>query len=107
MIAYKELHMNDRFEPEESPYRTAKILANDNGVLELRLSILDRRPGEIDFNEDTGERIYKKFDVPVDEEESDEKLIQTPRLQDVKMADTPENKMADTPANKSRSKKAE
>jgi len=37
----------------------------------------------------------------------DDKAIDTPRLQDVKMADAPENKMADTPANKSRSKKAD
>lgn len=37
----------------------------------------------------------------------EDKPIDTPRLQDVKMADTPENKMAEAPANKSRSKKAE
>lgn len=37
----------------------------------------------------------------------EDKAIDTPRLQDVKMADTPENKMADAPSNKSRSKKAD
>lgn len=41
------------------------------------------------------------------EPEDSDKAIETPRLQDVKMTEAPENKMADAPANKSRAKKAE
>lgn len=37
----------------------------------------------------------------------EEKAIETPRLQDVKMEGAAENKMAEAPANKSRQKKAD
>ncbi|KAJ9664669.1 hypothetical protein H2198_000015 [Neophaeococcomyces mojaviensis] len=76
VIAYKELQMNARFEPEQSSYRTARIVTNDNGQLQLKLSAKDRRHTEAQYDE-TGQRVYNKFDMPdEDDEEPDDGLRQ-------------------------------
>lgn len=56
-----------------------------------------------DFTKGEADELAKAGLVEVVED----KAIEAPRLQDVKMADAPENKMAEAPANKSRSKKVE
>lgn len=59
--------------------------------------------GEYQFTKGDAEDLAKAGLVEIVED----KAIDTPRLQDVKMADAPENKMAEAHANKSRSKKAD
>lgn len=54
-----------------------------------------------DFTKGEADELAKAGLVEVVEE----KPIGTPRLQDVKMEDAPENKMADAPRNKSTAKK--
>lgn len=59
--------------------------------------------GEYQFTKGDAEDLAKAGLVEIVEE----KAIETPRLQDVKMEDAPENKMAEAPSNKSRQKKGE
>lgn len=75
VIAYKELHMNERFEPAQSPYRVARIVTRKNQDLQVRLAPPYRVQNYIHVDEETGERVYSKFDVPdQDDEEPDDGL---------------------------------
>ncbi|KAK5087275.1 hypothetical protein LTR70_007013 [Exophiala xenobiotica] len=72
VVAYRQLHMNDRFEPEESPYRVARIIAKNGKELQLQLASKYRDPVDTQYDADTGERIYSKFDMPLSQGDHDE-----------------------------------
>lgn len=68
IIAYKELHIGPNFQPEESPYRTARVLSTDvTGIIRVVLSQKDRPL--VEYDEETGEKIYSKFEMPTENED--------------------------------------
>jgi hypothetical protein len=73
VIAFKQLILSEatNWQPQMSGYRTAVIIkAFETGQLELTLAKRDRE--ERQYDEETGERIWGKFDLPDDDEEDDE-----------------------------------
>lgn len=73
-VAFKCLEMSEatNWQPRISPYRTAVVVSlSENGELQLSLAMRDRKPGR-QYNEETGERIYGKFEMPADDDEMDE-----------------------------------
>lgn len=76
VVAFRQIHMSEetRWAPEVSEYLTAvidKIL--ENGHLEMTLAYRDRVQVEGKFDDETGERLYAKFEMP-GMEENDENL---------------------------------
>ena len=74
-IAFKQLIMSEttKWQPQISAYRTAIIIANpDNGELHLTLALRDRKLPEKYYDEETGNRIYGKFDMPIEEDDEDQ-----------------------------------
>lgn len=72
-IAFKCLEMSEatKWQPKISPYRTAIVIAiSNNGEFQLSLAMRDREPGKA-YDEETGERIYGKFEMPDDDEDMD------------------------------------
>lgn len=73
VIAFKQLILSEatNWQPQMSGYRTAVIIKLfENGELELTLAKRDRE--EKQYDEETGERIWGKFDLPDDDNEDDE-----------------------------------
>jgi hypothetical protein len=71
-IAFKQLIMSEatKWQPQISPYRTAIVIAKpESGVLHLTLALRDRELAKKYYDEETGDRIYGRFDMPVEEEE--------------------------------------
>jgi hypothetical protein len=74
-IAFKELTMSEetKWQPEISAYRTAVVNAIlDSGEFQLTLALRDRWHEEKVYDEETGERVYGKFDMPDQDEETEE-----------------------------------
>ncbi|KIN05719.1 hypothetical protein OIDMADRAFT_49234 [Oidiodendron maius Zn] len=74
-IAFKQLIMSEetKWQPQISPYRTAIVIANpDNGELHLTLALRDRRQPQKYYDEETGDRIYGRFDIPVEDDEEEQ-----------------------------------
>jgi len=72
-IAFKQLTFSaeTNWQPVMSPYQTAiVVMIAENGALDLRLAVRDR--AQKLYDEETGERIYGKYDMPVDDEEEDD-----------------------------------
>ena len=72
IIAFKQMEMSELTQwcPVISEYKTAKVEAVlENDVLEIRLAARDVVRKEKHYDPKTGERIYSKFELPVDEEE--------------------------------------
>ncbi|KAL8871420.1 MAG: hypothetical protein Q9174_002744, partial [Haloplaca sp. 1 TL-2023] len=67
IIAFKQLDMSaeTNWAPVRSDYRTALIddLLED-GTLSLRMALRDVKRPKIQYDEETGERIYDKFEMP-------------------------------------------
>ena len=75
IIAFKQMEMSEHTQwcPVISGYKTAKIEAVlENDILEVRLAARDVVRKEKHYDPKTGERIYSKFELPVDEEEEEE-----------------------------------
>jgi hypothetical protein len=74
VIAFKQLDMSKEtnWQPQISAYRTAKIDAVlEDGTLRLMLAESDRTPMPHFFDDQTGERTFDKFEMPIDEEDED------------------------------------
>ena len=69
VIAYKELHVGQNFQPEQSPYRVARILSVENNELRLKLAPQFREGANAEYDEETGERVYGKLEMPGDDDE--------------------------------------
>jgi len=72
VIAFRHLDMSKEtnWQPELSPYRTATIQeVLDDGTLKILLAERDRTPMQVVFDEYTGERVFDKFEMPIDEED--------------------------------------
>lgn len=77
VVAFKQLIMSEAtsWQPVISEYRTAVVnIVSDKNEIELTLAIRDREYPERYYNQETGERIYGKFDMPVEDEEEEEDL---------------------------------
>ena len=75
IIAFKQLEMSAKtnWQPQISDYRTAivdEIL--DDGTLSMTLAKRDQPLNDIQYDEQTGERLYSKFEMPDYHDESDE-----------------------------------
>ncbi|KAL8699016.1 MAG: hypothetical protein Q9201_006239 [Fulgogasparrea decipioides] len=67
IIAFKQLDMSaaTKWQPRVSDYRTALIdSVLDDGTLVLRMSLRDLPQEEKQYDEETGERLYSKFEMP-------------------------------------------
>ncbi|KAI4129733.1 MAG: hypothetical protein LQ338_002117 [Usnochroma carphineum] len=67
IIAFKQLDMSAQtnWQPKISDYRTARIEGLiDDGTLSLRMALRDRPSGPKQYDEETGERLYSKFEMP-------------------------------------------
>lgn len=74
VIAFKQLIMSEatQWQPQMSAYRTAVVIqAPTDGPYELQLAKRDREYKERYYDEETGQRVYGKFDIP-DEEDDEE-----------------------------------
>jgi hypothetical protein len=72
VIAFRHLDMSKQtnWQPELSPYRTATIQeVLSDGMLKILLTEGDRCPMQALFDEYTGERVFDKFEMPIDEED--------------------------------------
>ncbi|KAK5096322.1 hypothetical protein LTS08_007578 [Lithohypha guttulata] len=69
VIAYKQLHLDEHFQPGQSPYRVARILSNEGPRLRLRLAPQYRDSETAQYDEETGDRVYNKFEMPIDDED--------------------------------------
>jgi len=73
IIAFRQLEMSQstNWQPKISDYRTATVLdINENEALQLRLSERDRKHDDKTYDEETGERIYAKFEMPEFDDEA-------------------------------------
>lgn len=69
-VAFKQLVMSaaTKWQPQMSAYRTAIVIAiPESGELHLTLAMRDRTRSKKNYDEETGERIYDKFDMPEDD----------------------------------------
>jgi hypothetical protein len=74
-IAFKKLELSaaTKWQPEISPYRTAIVIeVAESGQLHLTLAMRDREQSNKIYDQETGERIYNKFEVPDDDDEPEE-----------------------------------
>lgn len=72
-IAFKKLDLSadTNWQPQISLYRTAIVVnIEDNGDLDLRLAVRDR--AQKSYDDQTGERTFAKFEMPVDDDEDGE-----------------------------------
>ncbi|KAI4249623.1 MAG: hypothetical protein L6R40_000412 [Gallowayella cf. fulva] len=76
IIAFKQLDMSSEtnWQPRISDYRTALIdSVLDDGTLSMRMASRDRVRRLKQYNQDTGERLYSKFEMPgFNDDEGDE-----------------------------------
>lgn len=67
VVAFKQLHMSSEtnWQPRISDYRAA-LIENilDDGMLSLRTASRDRPGGKRQYDSETGERLYSKFEMP-------------------------------------------
>ncbi|KAL8721320.1 MAG: hypothetical protein Q9225_001980 [Loekoesia sp. 1 TL-2023] len=82
IVAFKQLDMSSEtnWQPRISNYRTALIedLLED-GTLLMRIASRDRRGGKKQYDNETGERLYSKFEMPgynEDESERNDGLLE-------------------------------
>ena len=74
IVAFKHFEMSKEtnWQPEISVYRTAKIEeVLEDGTLKLLLAERDRFPMPSSFDSQTGERVFEKFEMPIDGEDDD------------------------------------
>lgn len=72
VIAFKHLHINAKFEPEESSYRVARVIGIQDGIVDIVLSKQFRKQPSPRYDEETGERVYHGLDAPDGEDEEDD-----------------------------------
>ena len=67
IVAFKQLEMSavTNWQPKISGYRTAIVDAIlDDGTLSMTLAMRDQSSMDVQFDEQTGERLYSKFEMP-------------------------------------------
>jgi hypothetical protein len=75
VIAFKQLIMSEAtsWQPTISEFRTAVVVSVEAaGEVQLTLAQRDREYSEKYYDEETGERVYGRFEMPADEEEEEE-----------------------------------
>ena len=67
IVAFKQLDMSalTNWQPKISDYRTARVdCLTDDGVLKMKLAKRDQLNKEEVYDQQTGERVYSKFEMP-------------------------------------------
>ncbi|KAI9829414.1 MAG: hypothetical protein M1819_006351 [Sarea resinae] len=75
VITFKQLDMSEAtgWQPKISVYRTSKVeVILADGTLNMRLAKRDRPQSERAFDEETGQRIYGKFEMPGYDDDDDD-----------------------------------
>ncbi|TAQ90892.1 hypothetical protein B7494_g800 [Chlorociboria aeruginascens] len=77
VVAFKRLicSAETKWQPVMSKYLTAVVVTTSENIISLTLAKRDRPRSEKLYDERTGERIYGKFEVPEDEEEEEDGLL--------------------------------
>ena len=81
IIAFKKLEMSSQssWVPYVAEYRTAKIMElQDGGMIHIAYAKRDQPQLEREFDTETGERIYSKFEMPGYDEEVDRSTASVP-----------------------------
>ena len=79
VIAFKSLEMSagTNWQPMISEYKTAIInKVMENGILQLTLASRDRRDMQIEYDRETGERVYSRFEMPGYDEGNDDNNVE-------------------------------
>ena len=80
IIVFKEIHMSaeTNWSPLVSGYRTAIVVKSlGNGRLELTLAHRDRQTDDKEYDPETGDRVYQKFEMPdADDQQDDDGRIE-------------------------------
>ena len=74
IVAFKQLEMSadTNWQPKISGYRTAMVDAIlDDGMLSMTLAKRDQSSKDVQYDEQTGERLYSKFEMPGYHDEDD------------------------------------
>ncbi len=113
IIAFKQLDMSKatNWQPKISDYRTARVDAVlDDGTLQMALAMRDRKHRELLYDEETGDRIYSKLEMPGydgDDDLEDDGFLEVsfgeliePRL--LEAAETPSSDQINATSDKSR-----
>ena len=85
-IAFKQMEMSERTSwcPIISPYRSAKVVAIlDDGMMDVRLAARDVVQEPKKYDEETGERLYGRFEMPGSDNEQDDGSTLQISLQDM------------------------
>jgi hypothetical protein len=70
-IAFKQMEMTEAWTPQISTYKTAIVIfAPEGGELHLALAQRDRKQSTYDV--ETGEKIYGKFEMPMEDDEDED-----------------------------------
>lgn len=67
VVAFKQLDMSQEtnWQPKVSDYRTALVEhVMENGIVRMTLALRDQPQAQKSYNQQTGERIYSKFEMP-------------------------------------------
>lgn len=76
VVCYKTLEMSaeTNWQPQMSGWLTAVVIdvLKDQQALDVTVAVRDRRSKQHMYDYETGERIYDKFEMPVDEDEGEE-----------------------------------
>ena len=75
VVAFKQLQMSEEtsWQPHISSYRTATIdHLQEDGTLHMTLALRDQCQGKHLYDQETGERIYSKFEMPESDDEDDD-----------------------------------
>ncbi|CZR53317.1 uncharacterized protein PAC_03195 [Phialocephala subalpina] len=73
-IAFKMLELSaaTHWQPLVSPYRTAIVIeVQEDGMLKLSLAMRDRKQDDKRYDEETGARVYEKFEMAGEDDEQD------------------------------------
>ncbi|KAF8458067.1 hypothetical protein BGX38DRAFT_1155448 [Terfezia claveryi] len=75
VVAFKQLTMDANYNPIMSDYRTAlitEVVEETNGELALWMKLAKRDRPKKRYDEETGERLFGKFEIPGEEGDDDE-----------------------------------
>ncbi|KAE8452736.1 hypothetical protein EG329_013008 [Mollisiaceae sp. DMI_Dod_QoI] len=98
IIAFKKLDLSaaTQWQPIVSPYRTAIVITvHEDGLLQLALAMRDRERSEKRYDEETGGRIYEKFEMAVDDD--NDEIQQEDGMLDLYFSDLMEPKIVQQP----------
>ncbi|KAL8713307.1 MAG: hypothetical protein Q9220_002506 [cf. Caloplaca sp. 1 TL-2023] len=90
IVAFKQLDMSSEtnWQPRISDYRTALIdNVLEDGTLCMRIALRDKPQGRKQYDPDTGERVYSKFEMPGYNEDDEDETEEDGGILDLRFAE--------------------